>query len=359
MTFLMSLPKNRKIDGIVDERRKMNPSFLSLIVLATSSLAFFVLNVYQLTVWNLSSRATFSVRSPSAQQDSQINPKSRPVHHVSITKDRATRKLVQPGDFIYYKDESRWDSAPIVVESHKLVFFTVPKVGCTVWKQLFRRMEGYPDWQEQDGTRLLPHNPAENGLKYLYDYSIEKANEIMTSPKWTKAVMVREPKQRFLSAFLDKAVSNDHIHIMSKCCQHLNDPQTCIDSAQTPSGFLELIKTCEDDHWRLQNDRVDSKYWPYIDMVLHVESASEDAKKLLQKIGAWDEFGATGWSSDHNSPIFGNAAKSAGDHATWSQWQVWKWFTPEVERQVEAFYRADYENPLFNFTSYDCLTCVN
>jgi hypothetical protein len=328
----------------------MNPSFLSLLVLATSSLAFFALNVYQLNAWNASSRA---IRSSQQVETSRI------IHHVPIQMRRKTRgRLVQPGDFIYYKDDRRWDSAPIVIESHKLVFFTIPKVGCTVWKQLFRRMEGYSDWQDQDGERLLPHNPNENGLKYLYDYPIEKANKIMTSPKWTKAMMVREPKQRFLSAFLDKAVSNDHAHIMGKCCQFMDDPQQCVDSAQTASGFLDLIKTCEDDHWRAQYDRVDYKYWPYIDMVLHVETAEEDAKRLLQTIGAWDEFGQTGWSKDHQSPIFGNAAKSAGDHATWSQWQVWKWYTPEVERQVEAFYRADYENPLFNFTTYECFTCV-
>ncbi|GAX13362.1 carbohydrate 4-sulfotransferase 8 [Fistulifera solaris] len=350
MKILRNLPRTKKLEGIFDVQRKMNPSFLSLLVLATSSLAFFALNVYQLSAWNASSRA---IRSSQQVETSRI------IHHVPIQMRRKTRgRLVQPGDFIYYKDDRRWDSAPIVIESHKLVFFTIPKVGCTVWKQLFRRMEGYSDWQDQDGERLLPHNPNENGLKYLYDYPIDKANEIMTSPKWTKAMMVREPKQRFLSAFLDKAVSNDHAHIMGKCCQFMEDPQQCVDSAQTASGFLNLIKTCEDDHWRAQNDRVDYKYWPYIDMVLHVEKAEEDAKRLLQKIGAWDEFGQTGWSKDHQSPIFGNAAKSAGDHATWSQWQVWKWYTPEVERQVEAFYRADYENPLFNFTTYECFTCV-
>ena len=34
--------------------------------------------------------------------------------------------LVKAGDFVYSEG---WDSSPIVVESHKLVFFTVPKAG--------------------------------------------------------------------------------------------------------------------------------------------------------------------------------------------------------------------------------------
>jgi hypothetical protein len=42
--------------------------------------------------------------------------------------------------------------APIVVKKYKLLFFTIPEVGCTVWKQLFRRVAGYADWQiHQDG----------------------------------------------------------------------------------------------------------------------------------------------------------------------------------------------------------------
>lgn len=274
---------------------------------------------------------------------------------ISPRKDGIRKDLVKPGDFIYYKQEHYWDSSPIVIESHKLIFFTIPKVGCTVWKQLFRRMLGYEDWLSQDGTRMLPHNPNENGLKYLYDYSTEEASEMMTSPQWTRAIMVRDPKERFLSSFLDKSVSNDHQHIISRCCQD----KSCVDSAQTISGFLELCNVCDDEHWRPQHNRLDNKFWPYIDMVGHVENAASDAKALLDKIGAWEEYGASGWGKYGNQTIF--AAKDvagAGEHATWAQWQVWKWYTPESEAQVEKFFQGDYDNPLFNFTRAVCLTCT-
>lgn len=51
-------------------------------------------------------------------------------------------------------------------------------------------MAGYKDWREQSldsDYRGIPHNPKHNGLTYLHNYSLEKANEIITSPEYTKA----------------------------------------------------------------------------------------------------------------------------------------------------------------------------
>jgi Sulfotransferase family len=265
--------------------------------------------------------------------------------------------IVQPGDYIYYNDIDSWDSAPIVVESHKLIFFTIPKVGCTVWKQLFRRMMGYADWTAQESETFLPHNSAVNGLKYLYNYSLEEASIMMTSPEWTRAMMVRDPKQRFLSAFLDKSVGNFHLHIQRRCCPD----ESCIEGAQTVEGFLQLCAKCYDDHWRPQNNRVDYKYWPFIDHVGQVETAAADAKVLLQRIGAWDEFGAAGWGDNGRYSIFGSkhSGGTGMNHSTSAEWQIWKWYTPESEKLVERYYQGDYENPLFQFSQGGCLTCIN
>lgn len=282
----------------------------------------------------------------------------RPIHHRPVPArpddSHIHRDLVKKGDFIYYKAEDRWDAAPIVVESHKLIFFTIPKAGCTVWKQLFRRMMGHSDWLSQDGEKLLPHNPQTNGLRYLYHYNLSQASEMMTSPEWTRALMVRDPKLRVLSAFLDKSVSNDHRHIIQKCCPD----KSCVDEAQNLQGFLALASLCDDAHWRPQNLRLDFKYWPYLDFVGHVETAAADAKALLERIGAWEEYGASGWGKDGKSAIFESKGKSgAGVHATWAGRKIWTWYTPQIEREVERLYRGDYENPLFNFEQYKCLTC--
>jgi len=272
------------------------------------------------------------------------------------------KDLVKPGDSIYWQAEGEdvfpeFDRSPIVVEDYKLIFFTIPKVGCTVWKQLFRRMMGYDNWKDQNEELGLPHDPRTNGLKYLHNYSLERASEIMSDPSWTRALMVRDPKMRFLSAFLDKAMRNDHKHIIDRCCPD----KSCVDAAiATLEGFLDLCHRCDDGHWESQHRRVENKYWPYIDHVGHVETAAVDARRLLEKIGAWDKYGASGWGPHGNQSIFESkeGLGGAGEHANWAEWQVWTWYTPQTEAKVESFYQSDYENPLFNFTRGVCLTCT-
>ena len=155
------------------------------------------------------------------------------------------KNLVQYGDWIYENDD--WDGAPIIIESYKLAFFTIPKVGCTTWKQLFRRIMGYSNWAKEEYVDMLPWNPQTNGLKYLYDFPIEKANEIMTSHEWTRAIFVRDPKERLVSAYLDKGVGNPD-YMREKCCSENGD---CTQEAsKSLEGFLHVAMNCENAHWR-------------------------------------------------------------------------------------------------------------
>jgi Sulfotransferase family len=308
-------------------------------------------NTSDVNVPDSSLRAAANVRETIHVRSNDMVYRRIPKRNPEVQRD-----LVLPGDYIYYSENDSWDSAPIVIESHKLMFFSIPKVGCTVWKQLFRRMMGYADWASQDYETYQPHNPKVNGLKYLYNYSVEEASVMMTSPEWTRALMVRDPKTRFLSAFLDKSVGNFHLHIKRRCCPD----ESCIGDAQTLEGFVRLCTKCYDDHWRPQSDRVDYKYWPYIDHIGHVETSAADAKDLLQQIGAWEEFGASGWGDGGQSAIFASRESSGSgmNHTTYADQQIWTWYTPETEQLVERFYMGDYENPLFHFTRGECLTCV-
>uniref|UniRef100_A0A7S3PBZ5 Carbohydrate sulfotransferase n=1 Tax=Amphora coffeiformis TaxID=265554 RepID=A0A7S3PBZ5_9STRA len=362
----------RRKDGASSSSRSVSPWLAVLLVLVMLGINFqSTLRLEQMEMADGARKTSLkdtSSRFNSARQISSVaqqpstpasaNPPQKPRVYFPIAprSEGVVKDLVQPGDYIYYHDPKhpRWDSSPIVIESHKLIFFTIPKVGCTVWKQLFRRMMGSSDWKSQDYDTYQPHNPAVNGLKYLHQYTLEQASEMMTSPQWTRAIMVRDPKMRFLSAFLDKSVSNDHTHIIRKCCPD----KSCVEGAQTIPGFLALVKVCDDEHWQGQNLRVDSKYWPYIDYVSHVETAAEDARELLEKIGAWEEFGQSGWGQDGKLAIFeSTGVKAAGGHATWSQWKVWQWYTPDSEKLVERHYQEDYVNPLFHFERDTCLTC--
>ena len=92
------------------------------------------------------------------------------------------------------------------------------QVGCTVFKQLFRRMMNYTDWRE-DNACCLPHNPDRNGLTYLYDVPPAVADQMLTDPSWTRVLFVRDPKERILSAYLDKVVYEQGSYVRKMCCK--------------------------------------------------------------------------------------------------------------------------------------------
>jgi hypothetical protein len=269
--------------------------------------------------------------------------------------------LVRYGDYIYQWGE--WDGAPIVVEKYKLVFFTVPKVGCTAFKQLFRRMMGYADWSVQfgDADKMLPWNPASNGLSYLYDYGPHRASDMMTSPEWTRAIFVREPKVRLLSAYLDKALGNGGSYLLEKCCPYRGE---CVAPARASlRGFLEtVVRYCDNAHWRPQSRRMEAKYWPLMNFVGRLETMQDDARRLLERIGAWDEFGASGWGPDGTLSLFAgpspDASNSSGNigqkHATGADAKLRLYYgssdDPDLAGAVEAFYAEDYSNPYLNLT---------
>lgn len=278
--------------------------------------------------------------------------------NLDIVGDDGTEFQVLPSDKIMIQDWSRdWDNSPIVVEEFKLLFFTVPKVSCTLWKQLFRRIKGFVDWKSQDYTKYLPHNPEFNGLTYLNQLNTTYATQIFQDPTWTKAIFVRDPKQRFLSAFLDKVVSNDGVFVRDKCCaqpgmmrstcHQFESCRKCVEEALTIPGFLQKIETCHDAHWDPMYDRLEPKYWKYINYVGRMDSLERDGTRLLQQIGAYNQYASNGWGANSDASMFDRTTKSVQSHTTDSKSKVWQYYTPETERLVEKYYENDYR--LFQF----------
>lgn len=256
-----------------------------------------------------------------------------------------TEIVISENDYIYKGgDVAQWDSAPVVVEDYKLVFFTVPKVACTTWKQLFRRMGGAHDWASQDVQKMIPHNPETNGLTYLHHYDLTTANKMMTDPTWTRAIFVRDPKDRFFSAFFDKAKKFPDF-LRQKCCASTGD---CVETSQTASGFMDLIETCQNPHWNPQAIRMEDKYWKYINFVGRFEHQFEDAKELLERIGAWDDYGATGWGKTGDLAIF-QRGSNIQNHVTHSKSKGSDLLTPSLEQRLAQYYEGDYANPKFGF----------
>lgn len=248
--------------------------------------------------------------------------------------------------FIYRRGS--WDVAPIVIEKYKLIFFTQGKVACTVFKQLFRRMMNLTDWNVRKEPNL-PHNPAKNGLTYLYDYKRSQALSMMTEPDWTRAIFIREPKERFVSAYLDKAARKEGLYVYRHCC-YGDVHRTCAKKAYGSfEGFVEVVTTqcCCDHHWMPQWKRIDEPFWEHINFIGRFESLEVDTRRLLDQLGLWEEYGANGWGPNGTSSIF--ASTTSAKHKTDAGSKVHLYFqTPEIEALIESFYGEDYKK--FNFT---------
>eukprot|EP00531_Pseudo-nitzschia_arenysensis_P016130 CAMPEP_0116153826 /NCGR_PEP_ID=MMETSP0329-20121206/21452_1 /TAXON_ID=697910 /ORGANISM="Pseudo-nitzschia arenysensis, Strain B593" /LENGTH=168 /DNA_ID=CAMNT_0003650761 /DNA_START=135 /DNA_END=638 /DNA_ORIENTATION=- len=165
---------------------------------------------------------------------------------------------------------------------------------------------------------------------------------MMTSPDWTRAIFVRSPKDRFLSVFWH--MRNNPDDIVHRCCPH---DKACSANLNSMLDFVNFVQsTCFSAHWAPYAERFDAKWWKYIDFVGRLEKSELDAERLLRKIGAWESIGRSGWGGNGDNAIFvkeenpfENAHQAVGEY-TW-----------EADKALNEYYKADFENPILNFTS--------
>jgi hypothetical protein len=279
-----------------------------------------------------------------------------------------------------------WDNSPVVVEDFQLLFFTTPKIGSTVFKQLFRRMMKIEEWLIDDGF-FIPHAPMMNGLKYLFDYPQERVEEILTNPNWTRAIFTRDPMERTLSAYLDKGAREDGAYVKNHCCgiknrnrrkkqvivagnndipiprpwvakhqerKHLlgvplgvPPPAICSQlNTTTPVSWetfvLHLLPDCtEEEHWKSQV----SPALRWINFVGRFDRLAADTRRMLEQVGAWEDYGATGWPGGAIFEI------NVVQHKTSSQEYFASYYANlTIRKAVQEVYRQDYEHPLLNHT---------
>lgn len=240
------------------------------------------------------------------------------------------------------------------------------QVACTVFKNLFRRMMQVESWSTDN--QHLPHDPRKNGLTYLYHYNVTDALKILTHPDWTRAIFVRDPKERTLSAFLDKAARKNGIYVRRHCCNKNN--ATCGEKAfESFLGFLRVIRErcCCDPHWKAQSKRIDQAFIPFINFVGHFDRIQVDTKRLLESLNSstlidiqngkhdeksdpWETFGASGWGTYGNESIFSKGTKAK--HQTSAITKLRQYYNTTSEALVEKLFADDYDDPILNFTRF-------
>lgn len=271
----------------------------------------------------------------------------------------STHPKVQKGDF---------SNEVYVNEEFKFIFFPVAKAACTEWVRFFMRLNKSPLWCSNEYEHGI-HSIKHENIKFISDYTLEEQTEMMTSRDWTRAIFVREPKKRFLSAFLDKSHNPDWLRNFCPTYASRGGNETeCIERRHDFDFFVKKLTVTLDDnvHWLPCFDYIDEKWWPYMTFISTMKNLRDDAELLLKSVkssidgvSAWDRIGKHGWganfkqyddcedSEDSRSFL---AAKPKGHKTGASKLKKEKkFYTPEIERIVEERYVKDLHNPYFRF----------
>lgn len=255
------------------------------------------------------------------------------------------------------------NTSPIVIEEYNTVFFLMAKVASTEFLRFITRLQGNPHWCKS-GIHLHYHN-----MTLLSKYSVEEAQEMMTSPKWKKVIFVRHPKARILSAFLDKAVDNS-VNFVDEFCgaygRKGHNKNECIQKHKDFDFFVKKFSPVLNTnvHWRTIYSRIDEKWWPYIDFIGNMDSLRDDAEEFFSSIhsnidgvSAWDRVGKSGWSGKHSNDCSDNLSSpkpflgvSDASHTTHAIDKMKTYYTPELEKYIEHKYADDLTNPFFEFS---------
>ncbi|VDH94748.1 Hypothetical predicted protein [Mytilus galloprovincialis] len=207
-------------------------------------------------------------------------------------------------------------SSPIVVRKYKLIFFWNEKAGCTYWKRLLQFIQGLKNKDV--------HDPGRNGLTYLTQCKDNEIIDMMFNDTWTKVVFVREPRERVLSAFLEKGLNPARMRDM--CGRP---------AVKSLLEFITLIKTCKDVHWSSQVKLPRHLYkYTWIGKMPDINTFTEN---LLTKIGAW---GATVKDYLHSKEQF----ERTRPHATSASEKLLQYYNDTKSQDIIfKMYADDYD----------------
>jgi len=194
-------------------------------------------------------------------------------------------------------------------------------------------------------------------FKHLFRFSDKEILHMMTSDEWTRAVFVREPKERVLSAFLNKFCNEKEF--FNFCCKRLDDKGRieCRDRMRDCDFryFLKRTRDCPNQHWDLQSARIDTKWWPSISFIGHMSNIEVDSRTLLESItstedpheSAWEKYGKIGWGKNGTQSFF---QQNTAVHATNSHDKLKTYYkAPCDEAFVEKYWAEDWTSPYFVF----------
>jgi len=246
----------------------------------------------------------------------------------------------------------------------KLAFCGIPKAGITQWLQFLRFTLGAKDYQSEPYYK-------EDVFPFLFDkLNPQVQRGIWYNESWTKAILIREPAERLLSAYLDKVKS-----------YRPNQKNTPFGPNVTFAEFVDILSMEDvimrendkvftglswftDPHWRPQAWSCGlSEFVPTFDYIGGFDRAAYHTKALLEQVNLWEPYGKhyrvserskkrgnryCTWPPEPLKPgevALGFQQQSSHDidrHSQGSKKKIDQYYTPELLAKVKALYWMDF-----------------
>jgi len=249
-------------------------------------------------------------------------------------------------------------SMPFIVPEHRLIFCATPKVASEAWLRLLRRMAGFSNWRA-GGVYFLDKFKRVGGLQQLRELPHTIALQHMRSEKWTRAVVVRDPAERLLSAYLDKiAQSRDSAPQLEKYSHDLFNlsvasfPNTSFHSFVDRAlyGLSRGYRT--DQHWWPQAANCALRSWlPAYNVVLQVDGQTplpsllacllNETARHSQRPAMVSTLTDT-FDLPPRPEVTTAGSGAGGSHATDAHAVLRRYYTPSLLRRVVNAYAEDY-----------------
>ena len=264
----------------------------------------------------------------------------------------------------------------------KLLFCGIPKVGITQWLKFLRFVLGAGDYQS------LPFYKRDIHPFRLDRLSPHRQQEVfwsLSNSTWTKAIFLRDPAERLLSAYLDKVEQKRFDELQVDFQQQTTNTSFRVIMFHNWVRALETTpfakcqnrtgpSWCWDPHWRPQVYSCGiRKMLSLFDFVGSISHAASHTKALLQKVNLWNDYGAHYLVSEKytkrsscqalppnpvitkgpNRVVVSSSSSSIGfqqnvkdkndHHTTNSKSKMSIFFTNEIQDIVKRLYHQDYE----------------
>ncbi|XP_015284990.1 PREDICTED: carbohydrate sulfotransferase 8-like [Gekko japonicus] len=226
-----------------------------------------------------------------------------------------------------------------VVQSLRVIYCEVPKVGCSNWKKILLLLTLNLGRDPSEVDQIEIHKTR--FLKRLSSYPSQQQMEFLSN--YTKVMFTRHPLERLVSAYRDKLLHNepyfstvlaDEIRALFR--RNINSTERV-----TFQEFVEYVVTRKhkdlDIHWKPMFALCDPCNIHY-DILGKYETLVQDAKQVLKRIGAPENLyypNTKMYSSD----------KRTNENITWKYLRQISWKNIE---KLKVLYQMDFS--LFNYS---------